>query len=69
MWASLYNSQIAAMSFEIDIVIVVIEFTDKPSSKEFQVFAVLNQIVEAIKTENLLILFNKCPDGTELEDL
>jgi hypothetical protein len=69
MWASLYNSQTAAMSFEIDIVIVVIEFTDKPSYKEFQVFAVLNQMVEAIKTENLLILFNKCPDGTELEDL
>ena len=36
--------------------------------KEYQVFAVLNQALSAIQSENLVILFNKCPNDTDQED-
>ena len=31
-------------------------------------FAVLNQALAAIKCENLVVLFNKCPDEIEADD-
>ena len=42
VWVSLYNSQIAAKKWEIDLAVVVIECATRPSAKEYQVFAVLN---------------------------
>ena len=54
MWVSLYNSQIAATIGGLDLVIIVIECAERPSAKEFQVFAVLNQALKAIKSENLV---------------
>ena len=68
MWVSLYNSQFAATIGGLDLVIIVIECAERPSAKEFQVFAVLNQALKAIKSENLVILFNKCPPDTDEED-
>jgi len=45
------------------LVIIVIEFAQRPSTKEHQDFAVLNLALAAIKADNYVILFNKCPRG------
>ncbi len=69
MWVRLYNSQIAEAIGGIDLVIIVIEYAERPSTKEFKDFAVLNQAVKAIKSEKIVILFNKCFDQIDEQDV
>jgi hypothetical protein len=46
----------------------VIEFCERPGIREFTLFALLNKALEAIKSENLVVLINKAPDDSYPED-
>jgi hypothetical protein len=35
VWVRLYNSHIAAKKWEIDLAVVVIEYSERPSTKEY----------------------------------
>jgi GTPase Era involved in 16S rRNA processing len=61
MWTNLYNKSIANKNIKFDLVICVIEHAERPSIKEFTLFALLNQAFNAMGVENLVIIFNKCP--------
>ena len=69
VWVRLYNSQIAEAIGGIDLVIIVIEYAERPSTKEFKDFAVLNQALKSIKSEKIVILFNKCSDQIDEQDV
>ena len=43
------------------------EYAEWPSNKEFQLFVLLNQAFTVIKTENIAVIFNKCPDIENFE--
>jgi hypothetical protein len=68
VWVNLYNKAIGEVKWEIDLVVCVLEYTERPSVKEQQLFAVLNNAFPGIKSENLVIILNKAPDETEPED-
>lgn len=68
VWVNLYNKAIGEVKWEIDLVVCVLEYTERPSVKEQQLFAVLNNAFPGLKSENLLFILNKSPDETEVED-
>lgn len=41
-WSDLFNSSIAQKGIGIDLVVCVIEYTERPSNKEMELFAVLS---------------------------
>ena len=68
VWVNLFNNAIGTPKWSVDLVVCVIEYTERPSIKEQQLFAVLNNAFPKIKPENLLLILNKSPDGTEPGD-
>ena len=62
VWVNLFNNSIGTPKWSIDLVVCVIEYAERPSIKEQQLFAVLNNAFPYIKPENLLIILNKSPD-------
>jgi hypothetical protein len=67
-WTNLYNQSIANKKIKFDLVVCVIEHAERPSTKEFTLFALLSQAFAAMGVENLAVIFNKCPPEIDETD-
>ena len=65
-WVNLYNQQVKGEL--IELVVCLIEYNERPTTKELTVFAKINQAFPEIKSENLVVAFNKCPPEFDESD-
>ena len=67
-WLNLYNS-FQEQNQAIDLVLVVVEGKNRVNIADVQVFSVLDAALKSIKAENIAIVFNKCGEQDDEEDI
>ena len=67
-WLNLYND-FQKTQPNVDLVLVVVEGKNRVNIADVQVFSILDTALKNIKAENIAIVFNKCGEQDEEEDI